>query len=183
VRTYVALLRGINVGGNNVIRMSDLKHCFQTLSYDDVETYINSGNVVFRSSTADERQLEAEIEAALEQRLSLAVRVLVRDLDQMTALVDEIGRTWTDDAGQRQTVLLLAPEIDSEGVLKDLKPNADVETVHYCPGALLWSASKRDLARSGVLKVNRTALYQAMTVRNPRTVRGIHELMLGVDRR
>ena len=50
---YVALLRGINVGGNNLIRMPALKACFDAGGFEDVSTYIQSGNVLFRSGGRD----------------------------------------------------------------------------------------------------------------------------------
>src|SRR5258707_11369723 len=94
--TYVALLRGVNVGGNNLVKMSDLEQCFQALDYSNVKTYGNSGNVIFRSTPKDPRQLEAELGAAVEGRFSAGIRVLVRDVDQIKALLEQIRDTWAD---------------------------------------------------------------------------------------
>src|SRR5438552_14543588 len=62
---YVALLRGINVGGNNLIKMGALKACFEKQGFGDVATYIASGNVLFSESAAGAAKLAAGIEAAL----------------------------------------------------------------------------------------------------------------------
>ena len=59
---YVALLRGINVGGNNTVSMTQLKKLFEELGYKDITTYINSGNVIFSNGQTNPRQLEEEIE-------------------------------------------------------------------------------------------------------------------------
>ena len=63
--TYVAFLRGINVGGNALISMTQLKAYFEQLGFDNVRTYINSGNVIFTSTSTDERKLERSITKAL----------------------------------------------------------------------------------------------------------------------
>jgi uncharacterized protein (DUF1697 family) len=62
---FVALLRGVNVGGNNMISMSSLKQSFETMGFTDVSTYINSGNIIFKSKEADARKLETKIEKVL----------------------------------------------------------------------------------------------------------------------
>lgn len=61
---YVALLRGVNVGGKNKVSMSELKVCFEDLGYQNVSTYINSGNILFTSSKSA-AALAKEIEATL----------------------------------------------------------------------------------------------------------------------
>jgi uncharacterized protein (DUF1697 family) len=178
VRTFVALLRGVNVGGNNMISMSELTECVQGLGFSDVRTYINSGNVVFRARARNPRKLEEDIEAAIDRRFSASIRVLVRDLDQMRALVEDIRRTWTqEDKGERRNVMFLAQEIDSEDLLEQLKPKPEIEAVSYRPGALLWSASRRALSRSEMVKLNRMKIFQAMTIRNPNTTQRLYELM------
>ena len=62
---FVALLRGVNVGGNNMISMSALKKSFESMGFASVVTYINSGNIIFKSKEADARKLEAKIEHML----------------------------------------------------------------------------------------------------------------------
>src|SRR5688500_17767018 len=74
----VALLRGINVGGKNMVSMAELTESFRDAGYDDVSTYIQSGNVLFTARTATGAKLEKTIEGMLEQRFGLPIRVLVR---------------------------------------------------------------------------------------------------------
>ena len=62
---YVALLRGINVGGNNRVEMSRLKKILEGLGYSDVSTYINSGNAFFKTPESDPRKIEINIEQAI----------------------------------------------------------------------------------------------------------------------
>ena len=63
---FVALLRGVNVGGNNMIKMSSLKASFENLGFTEVSTYINSGNIIFKSRETDARKLERQIEQMID---------------------------------------------------------------------------------------------------------------------
>jgi uncharacterized protein (DUF1697 family) len=85
--TYVALLRGINVGGNNKVPMADLRAMCSGLGYDNVETYIQSGNVVF-DSAASEASVVAEMEAGLLSTFGLTLSVVVRSSEELISIVD-----------------------------------------------------------------------------------------------
>src|SRR5687767_15492113 len=76
--TFVALLRGINVGGKAIIPMPELKSLFASLELEDVTTYIQSGNVVFSSSTGDAQALAVAIEERIDEAFGLGTTVLVR---------------------------------------------------------------------------------------------------------
>jgi uncharacterized protein (DUF1697 family) len=80
---YLALLRGINVGGGNIIKMADLKGCFEEMGFAAVATYIQSGNVVFRSEEKDAARLVNRIERALSARFAYASRVVLRTHKQL----------------------------------------------------------------------------------------------------
>jgi uncharacterized protein (DUF1697 family) len=75
--TFVALLRGINVGGRNAIPMGELRSALSSLGLEDVATYIQSGNVVFRS-TGTARALAADIERQIAETFGITPTVLVR---------------------------------------------------------------------------------------------------------
>ena len=80
---YIALLRGINVSGQKKIKMADLKAMFEALDYSNVQTYIQSGNVVFEAETADTAELGRAIKAAIERAFSYDVPVLVLTGDML----------------------------------------------------------------------------------------------------
>ncbi|WP_035860846.1 DUF1697 domain-containing protein [Cryptosporangium arvum] len=85
---YVALLRGINVSRNQRIAMADLRALLTDLGLDDVTTYLQSGNALFRSDRADPDTIADEIEAAITRELGLTVRVLVRDEDDFRRVLN-----------------------------------------------------------------------------------------------
>jgi uncharacterized protein (DUF1697 family) len=78
MRTFVALLRGINVGGKALIKMPELRSLLAAMGLEDVSTYVQSGNVVFKSSDGDERALAAAIEERIAETFGLDTTVLVR---------------------------------------------------------------------------------------------------------
>jgi len=86
LKRYVALLRGINLGARNKIVMADLRELFEGLEAEDVTTYVQSGNVVFRSRAA-RAQLAGQIERQIAQDLDLEIRVLLRTNAELTKLV------------------------------------------------------------------------------------------------
>jgi len=174
---FVALLRGVNVGGNNMISMSSLKKSFETIGFTDVLTYINSGNIIFKSKEDDARKLERKIEQMLSRDYELDSKVVVRNFSEMEKLVQSLPGTWTGDSGWRYNVIFLRHTIDSEKILVELEIKKDIEEVTYCPGALLWSAQVSELNRTNMLKLSSRKMYQDMTIRNLNTTRKLYELM------
>ena len=86
---YVAFLRGINVGGKNKIKMETLREVFSNaLGFQNVKTYINSGNVLFEASKTDDKKLAAKIEQAIEKEFALNIKVIVRTIDEIKKIVE-----------------------------------------------------------------------------------------------
>ncbi|PWK65803.1 DUF1697 domain-containing protein [Aminobacter sp. AP02] len=89
MNVFVALFSGINVGGNRIVKMAELRAFFEELGFANVESYIQSGNVVFKADAADVVALTATIEAAFEKRWGFHSRIVVRDLGWYERLVTE----------------------------------------------------------------------------------------------
>jgi uncharacterized protein (DUF1697 family) len=85
--TYVALLRGVNVGGNKMVAMADLRALFTRLGFTDVKTLLQSGNVVFRARAQAPAKLETLLEREVEKALGLKVDFHVRTADEWQAVV------------------------------------------------------------------------------------------------
>lgn len=82
MNTYIALLRGINVGGNKIIKMQELKAMFEALKYEHVRTYIQSGNVVFESEGASASGLAGTISQRIQETFGFEVPVIIRSLEE-----------------------------------------------------------------------------------------------------
>lgn len=177
LNVFVALLRGVNVGGNNMISMSSLKESFTAMGFAQVTTYINSGNIIFKTKESDPRKLEKKIEQMLVEEYKLDSRVVIRSLAEMESLVESLPRNWNSDSSWRYNVIFLRHTIDSEEILTDVPIKQDIEEVFYRPGTLLWSAQVGELNRTNMLKLASRKLYQEMTIRNTNTTKKLCELM------
>ena len=181
LKVFVALLRGVNVGGNNMISMSSLKKSFEAVGFPHVTTYINSGNIVFTTKEKDARKLEKRIEQMLSKEYELGSRVVVRSLPEMEQLVNNLPRSWSADSCWRYNVIFLRHSIDSEAILADLPANSDIEEIVYRPGALLWSAQATEMSRTNLAKLSSRKVFQDMTVRNLNTTKKLCDLMKKVS--
>ena len=174
---FVALLRGVNVGGNNMISMKSLKESFEKLGFAQVTTYINSGNIVFKTKEADPRKLEKKIEQMLERDYDLTSKVVVRSLAEMESLVESLPKKWGANKDWRYNVVFLRHTIDSEQILDELEVRKDIEEVFYRPGTLLWSSLMSALKGTEGLKFSSRKMGQEITVRNTNTTRKLCDLM------
>lgn len=84
---YVAFLRGINVGGKNKIKMERLREICAALGFENVKTYINSGNVIFETRKTSDKQLTEKIEKAIEKKFSLNIKTMVRSISEIEDII------------------------------------------------------------------------------------------------
>lgn len=162
---YVALLRGINVGGKNLIPMADLKSCFEREGFARVSTYIQSGNVLFDGSgKADE--LTERIERALSARFGYAASVVLRSRAQMRAVVERAPRGFGTEPGHRYDVLFLKPPLTAGQVLRVAPIAEGVDRADAGTGVVYWRRLDRLASRSRLSRLASMPVYQRMTVRN-----------------
>ena len=175
--SYVALLRGINVGGNKKVDMKLLKGVFEKLGYTDVRTYINSGNVVFHASWAVGEKEVAAIEHAIEKKFGFSVPTIVRSKAEIATVLKKIPAEWENDTEQKTDILFLWDSHDSKKTLAEIKATKGVDTLIYVKGAIVWHVDRAHYTKSGMHKFIGTAVYKAMTARNVNTVRKLAELL------
>jgi len=80
---YIAFLRGINVGGNHIIKMEDLRRMFAALKFKNVQTYIQSGNVIFETAEKNSEKLAEKIEREIEKAVGYEVKTMPRTIDEL----------------------------------------------------------------------------------------------------
>jgi uncharacterized protein (DUF1697 family) len=179
-KRFVALLRGINVGGNCRVEMKRLKSLCEKLGYADVLTYINSGNVLFSSSKSASTILR-ELETALKKEFGFHIPTILRSQHELTAIATAIPEKWTNDKQLRTDVLFLWDAVDAPSSLNDIVHDPKVDILRYIPGAIVWHLDRKYLAKSGMHKFIGTKLYKQMTARNINTVRKLVALMQKAD--
>ncbi|WP_071395026.1 DUF1697 domain-containing protein [Bacillus tuaregi] len=179
---YVALLRGINVGGKNKIDMKLLKQMFERVGMQDVVTYINTGNIIFFNKEHSKAELASMLEEAICKGFGLKIKVVIRSVDEVKVIIRAIPETWKNDKEMSSDVMFLWDEIDDETVLESLVIKQEIDTVTYVPGAILWSVDKKNVTRSGKSKIIGSKIYKQVTVRNVNTARKIYEMMQAQNR-
>ena len=175
---FLALLRGLNVGGQNVIRKHDLVRCFQDLGFDSVRTYIQSGNVLFHAGESRVTALTRAVEAALSERLSNQVRAVVLTRTRYRAVVASAPDDWGRDDDRKHNAAFTLRGVTPRRVIEQLPvPKEDIETLSTGPGVIFWSISKQHQTRTTWMKLAAAPVYQQLTVRNHRTVFRLRELL------
>ena len=175
---YVALLRGINVGGNNLIGMPRLKACFEAQGFGEVATYIQSGNVLFTAGRANRQVLTSQIEKALTKTFSYESRVVVRSRDDMKATVERAPRGFGGrPAAYRYDVVFLKHPLTADEAMKSISTKPGVDSVFAGDSVLYFSRLISRATQSRLSRVAGTPAYQNMTIRNWNTTTKLFELM------
>jgi uncharacterized protein (DUF1697 family) len=175
---YVALLRGINVGGANIIKMTDLKACFESLGAEDVSTFIASGNVLFTApgrGTAE--KLTAMLEAGLKRRFAYEASLMLRSPAQMQAIVDERPKGFGDAPAKYRYDVLFLKGVEADDVIAQLEPKQGVDGLWAGDGVVYASRLIAKATSSRLSRVATLPVYQQMTLRNWNTTRKLAELL------
>jgi uncharacterized protein (DUF1697 family) len=178
VNVYVALLRGINVGGSNLIRMAALKACFEAEGFREVATYIQSGNVLFTASRANQRTLTDRIEKALSKSFAYQSRVVIRSFEQMKATIENAPKGFgRQPTAYRYDVIFLRDPLTPDEAMKSVITKPGVDRVFAGDGVLYFSRLISRAAQSRLSRVVGTPAYQNMTIRNWNTTAKLLGLM------
>lgn len=173
----VALLRGINVGGNHKVDMKKLKAAFEAMGFTGVKTYINSGNVIFEHKKQTPRTLAENIQPFLKKIFGFEINVVVCEESVLKHIAESIPSSWENNEHAKTDVMFLWEGINNKSILEKLKIHTDVDRVTYVPGALIWNIHRKDFSKSGMSKIVGTLLYKQMTIRNVNTTKKLAELI------
>jgi uncharacterized protein (DUF1697 family) len=175
VTRYVALLRGINVGGKNLIPMARLRACFEAQGYDEVATYIASGNVLF--SCADEVK-EAAIEKQLTKTFGYEATIVLLTHRQLARVRAAAPRGFGSRPEQyRYDVWFLKPPLTAKQALPHVPTREGVDEVSLGPGVLYCTRLVAKATQSRLSKVIGTPIYKQLTIRNWNTTVKLDELL------
>ena len=181
MNVYVALLRGINVGGSNLIRMPALKACFEAERLQDVATYIQSGNVLFTADRSSQQALTARIEKALSRTFAYEARVVVRSFEQMRTVVQGAPKGFGTQPGvHRYDVIFLKHPLTVDEALQSVTAKPGVDRVYAGEEVLYFSRLIAKATQSQLSRIVGKPAYQSMTIRNWNTTRKLLQLMEGM---
>lgn len=175
---YVALLRGINVGGKNLIKMPALKACFENAGFADVASYIQSGNVLFRTARSGSAPLARGIERILAAAFDYRPSVVVRSHSQMRMVVEGAPRRFgADPATYRYDVIFVKEPLRASTALRSVPSKEGVDEVSAGTGVLYFSRLISRATQSRLNRVISMPIYQSMTIRNWKTTTTLLRLM------
>ena len=176
--TYLALLRGINVGGKNIIKMADLRSCFEAEGFRDVTTYIQSGNVIFRSPSTELRTLTKKIEGMLSESFDYEASVVMRSGKQMRAVVSNAPSGFGErPETYRYDVIFLKAPLTASTAIEDVPARPGVDEAWAGSGVLYFSRRIDQASRSYLSRLASMPVYQRVTVRNWNTTTRLLAMM------
>jgi uncharacterized protein (DUF1697 family) len=111
---FIALLRGINVGGKNKVAMPELRHCFEEAGFTNVTTYINSGNVLFETTHTNRVKLVAVCEGAIEKRFGFHVVCAVVSAPELKEALKQAPAWWGNGDAKHNAIFVIAPKTVDE---------------------------------------------------------------------
>ena len=174
---YLALLRAVNVGGKNKVTMSILKQEMQTKGFQNVITYINSGNILFDSEFSKEHNTDI-LRSIIKDIFNLDIDVIIvstKDLEESLSFVP----VWWHDGNKEvvnNALFLFDPKTRDEMLEYTQNYDSDIESVFIYEDMIFWSANRPSYTKTKLGKLGSTRLYQNMTIRNSNTVHRLIEL-------
>jgi uncharacterized protein (DUF1697 family) len=178
MNVYVALLRGINVGGKNPIPMTGLAACFTDLGFDKVRTYIQSGNVIFGATESDQARLTALIEETLSTAFNYESRIVLRSYAQMKGIVGQAPEGFGGDPSTyRYDVWFLKEPLTATEVVQGVALREGVDQAFAGNGVIYASRLISRASQTYLTRIIGTPVYQGMTIRNWNTTTRLLQMM------
>ncbi|MDR0374400.1 MAG: DUF1697 domain-containing protein [Treponema sp.] len=180
--SYVALLRGINVGGNNIIKMSELKIIFEKMDLFDVQTYIQSGNVVFNAFGKDKLKLVGKIEKKLSETLNNEAKVSLLALPEMDEIIGRKPyRYGEEDEKYKYDIIFFIEPLTAKEAIKGIRARESVDEAYEGNKVIYFRRLKEKIAKTYLTKIIGTPIYKYMTLRNWNTTEKLFNLMKGIN--
>lgn len=175
---YVALLRGVNVGGKNRVPMAELNELFETHGFREVKTYINSGNIIFADNHATKAELKEVCETLIFNKFKLAIPVAVISAEELITMSAHTPEWWGETKEAKHNALFVIPPVTAKEVLEAFGPiKPEYEKVAYYDSVIFWTAGMENFSRTSWSKIVGTKPYSQVTIRNANTFNKLVQLI------
>ena len=177
--SYLVLLRGINVGGRNKVSMAELRAALEGLGFENVETYIASGNVLLDSRLGAAKVAES-IEAALPKTFKLdaeLIRVAVLSADELEAVIERRPKGFGDEPKKYHSDAIFLMGIDIDDAMAVFSPKEGVDRVWPGDGVVYSQRLSAQRTKSRLNRIVASPLYKSMTIRSWQTTLALRDLM------
>lgn len=179
MNTYAVLLRGINVGGKNKVSMTDLKQNLEVIGYNDVKTYINSGNVVLRSDK-NISEIKSDIESHLSRWFELdseLLKVHVVSGEDLYMVISLKPKGFGEKPTTYHGDVIFLIDIEPDEAFSVFKPNPLVDKVWKGKNVIYSQRLSAMRTKSRFNKIMSSPLYKSMTIRNWNTTLKLYEMV------
>lgn len=173
---FVAFLRGINVGGNALIKMSSLKAAVENSGFKNVSTYIASGNVLFESDEPADA-IRDRLEKDLSKTFGIDLRIVIRSQQQLEHTLLNVPPEWDKSKDLRCYMAFVREPTAAEDVLKEIQLKEEVDSVKVGPGVLYLTTKLEGIVKSGFNKLATKKLCKEITIRTHNTSKKMVALM------
>ena len=175
---YIALLRGINVGGKNKIVMAELRKAFEENGFMDVKTYMNSGNIIFNSPLKDEKALKEICELIISEQFKLNIPVTIISREYLEKAINHAPSWWDSNKEAKHNTIFVIPPETVENIAATIGSiKLEYEKVDYYGNVIFWSAPIRTFSKTRWSKVASTPVYKSITIRNANTTKKLLQLL------
>jgi len=175
---FVALLRGINVGGKNVIKMAELKACFESIGLSDVTTFIQSGNVFFGTDERSIAKMTEKVEEGLSKCFDYNSRVVIVSHEQLKNAVKHAPSGFgRKPAKYRYDVVFLRKPLSPAEAMKSVTAKDGIDEAFAGTDVLYFSKLIKKASQSRLPRLIAKPVYQDMTIRNWKTTTKLLALM------
>ncbi|MEN8615389.1 DUF1697 domain-containing protein [Dehalogenimonas sp. THU2] len=176
---YVVLLRGINVGGKNIVSMASLKKFLEEMGFLNVSTYIASGNVILESDKPAE-EIKAHLEKALPENFKLdsdLIKVLVLTRHQLQTVIDNKPEGFGEQPEKYHSDAIFLMGIDTTSVMPVFNPRDGVDKIWPGDGVIYSQRLSSQRTKSRLNKIMSSPAYKSMTIRNWNTTTKLLEIL------
>ena len=174
---YLALLRGINVGGKNIIKMDELKKLFEEMKFINIKTYIQSGNVIFQDYENNKIKIQKKIEKVLYKKLNISINIAIFTFSEIEEIVNKKPKKFGEDIENKYEVIYLIEPLNINEAIKEIKTREGVDKMFKGKNVIYISRLIKNLNKSYFSKIIDTPIYQNITIRNWNTTKKLYELM------
>lgn len=176
---YIALLRGININGKNKIAMAELKSVLNENDFKDVQSYLNSGNIIFSTDIESSENISSKISRLIHEHFGLDIPIFVILQQDLADILAHAPAWWgtADPAIYDNLIFLLPPIVAADIAAKIGAPTADLEQILIYENVIFWSFDRKKYAKANWWKkTSQSGITEMLTIRTANTLRKIINL-------
>ena len=179
IMKYIALLRGINISGKNKISMSELKLELEKNKYQNVSTYLNSGNVIFESNINNKEDIMKDIYKIIKNKFNLEIPIFVMTSLELEDILNNNPKWWgTENKEIYDNLIFIIPPTKYEDVYNTIgEPKEDIEKIKKYNDSIFWSYDLKNYRKSNWWnKTASTNISDKITIRTANTMKKVLEI-------